>query len=287
VHIVLLWRGVEKLNGILVVMSYLDFSEQALKTMQTHLNHYINFVGLDDKNYWYLSRFYRRKHEYLQDPELIKTLDLFDNRRILNDTYLSILDALKKKDTSYTRDLPIENYELNKNNFGFPTIFKVLSPEKKKDFKKVLKAKLLEEMDGQMFYVSISNKILVTKEIKTHYKNIVSNILSLNPEGSDTDNSFVLFRIKQFFDLVNKGLIDTSGIELKNIEDIRFLFLLNPEGFTPSNFNVDWLKYFNWDSYCERYSKIEYIILALEKSLENEFDEKLSRVYFKMKKCVL
>ena len=274
---------VEKLNGILLVMSYFDFTEQVLKTIQVNLNHYINFVGLDEKNYWYLSRFYKRKHEYLQDSELIRTLDLFDDRRILNDTYLSILDALLKKDRSFTRDLPVENYKLNKNSLGFPTISKVLSPQKKKDFKKVLKTKLLEEMDGQMFYVSISRRVLATKEIKTHYKNLIRKKLELSLKDSKTDNSFVLFRIKQFFDLVNRGLIDTEGIEAKNVKDNRFLFLLNPEGFVPTKFNVEWLTYFNWDSYCKRYSKIEYIILALEKSLKGEFDEKTSRIYFKVK----
>ncbi|TMU54589.1 SIR2 family protein [Flagellimonas algicola] len=277
---------IEKINGILIVMSYFDLNEHALKTIYSNLNHYINFVGIGDENYSYLTRFYKRKFEFIDETELVKTLDLFDGQSIINDAYMSILDALRKKNKNFTRDIPIDNYDLNKHSPGFSTIFKILPPEKKKDFKKILKTKLVEEMDGQMFYISISNKVLATQEIKTHYKKLISKKLELNMGDSDVDDSFVLFRIKQFFDLVNKGLIDTKGIDVKSISEERFRFLLNPERFSQQNFRTDWLKYFNWDSYCERYAKLEYIILALERSLESEFDEKLSRVYFKMKKWI-
>src|SRR6056297_186056 len=274
----------EKINGILVVISYFDLNEHALKTIYSNLNHYINFVGLDDKNYSYLTRFYKRKHELLEETELLKTLDIFDHQKLMHATYIAILDVLIKKNKNFRRDISIDNYDLNKHNLGFPTIFKVLPPEKKKDFKKILETKLKEEMDDQMFYVSISKKILSTKKIKNLYKVAMSKKLGFNLDDSNVDNGFVLFRVKQFFDLVNRGLINTQGIESKNIVEYRFRFLLNPEGFDSQKFKVEWLKFFNWDSYCKRYSKIEYIIVALEESLKEEFNEELSKVYFKMKK---
>lgn len=275
---------VEKLNGILIVLSYFDFEEHALRNIYTNLNYYISFVGLENDNYPHLKRLYSKKHEMLDQVELERTLDIMDNQRVINDAYIAILDALHKKNKNFSRDIALNNYNLNRHSLGFPSIYKVLPLEKKKEFKKTIEAKLEEERDGQMFYVAISEKIVSTKKIKTQYKNVIGKILEFNLEDSNVDNSFVLFRIKQFFDLVNRGFVDTQGIQDNNISEERFRFLLNPEGFESENFKTKWLKYFNWDSYCKRYSKIEYIIHALEKTLKKEYDEKLSRVYFKIKK---
>src|SRR5690606_21010308 len=126
-------------------------------------------------------------------------------------------------------------------------------------------------------------KIISTKRIKSQYKNLIENALRTNL-GENGINSRVFVDIQQFFDLVNRGLIDTQGIDSSNISEKMFLFLLDPEGFDGIKFNVNWLKKLNWDSFCERFSKIEYIKSALGKSLKVEFDEKLSELFFKMEK---
>jgi len=277
---------VAKLNGILLVMSFFDFNENALKQMYDNLILYMNFVGLAPENHVYLTEFYKRKSKFIEEEGLIEALNLFDGQRTINDTYVTILEALKNRRRNFVWDIPIDNYQINKHNFGFSTIYRVLPTEKKKVFKRNLLAKIEKEMDGQMIYVSISRKVISTKTIKNLYKKIISKKLEVDLEGPNVDRHFVLFSIKQFFDLVNRGQMDINGLETRNIIEERFHFLLDPERFTPKKFQVIWLKYFNWDSYCKRYAKIDYIKSALEEFLIREFDEELSKVYFKMQKYV-
>ena len=276
-----------KFNSICLVIAYFDFSKPQLKTIYSNLNHYINFMKFRDDDLVHLNRIYEKKGKLLDDEDLLKTIEIFDKKKILNSTYLLVIDCLRDKNKKFKHEkIDLKNFDLNRNTLDFPILYHVLDSDNKRAFKKNLEDKLDKVNDGQMFYITISEKILSTKKIKNQYKNIINENLKAKLDETDTsiDTNYVRFRVKQFFDLVNKGLIDVQGIEIKDIKEEQFKFLLNPEGFDSKEFDVAWLNHYNWDSYCKRFSSIEYIRVALKQFLKNKFDKKLSETYFKMEK---
>ncbi|WP_111308860.1 SIR2 family protein [Confluentibacter sediminis] len=275
----------EKFSSICLVIAYFDFSKPQLKTIYSNINHYINFMKFSDENLECLNRIYEKKGKLLDDDDLLKTLKIFDKNKKIDSTYLSIVECLKEKNKKFKHeDIDLKSFDLNRNTLDFPILYHALDSDNKKAFKKNLEAKLGKVNDGQMFYITISEKILLTKKIKNQYKNIINGNLKVKLDETTIDTDYVRFRVKQFFDLVNKGIIDDQGINTNEIEEDQFKFLLNPENFEPSMFKVDWLKYYNWDSYCKRFSEIDYIKTALKDSLKKRFDEKLSETYFKIEK---
>ncbi|MFN4198731.1 MAG: hypothetical protein ACK4FS_06865 [Flavobacterium sp.] len=69
-----------------------------------------------------------------------------------------------------------------------------------------------------------------------------------------------------------------------NVESELFKFIINPESYDKDKFDVEWLKIFYYDSFIEKFSTIDYIIEILEDYLINNNDEKLNKIYFKLKK---
>jgi len=70
---------------------------------------------------------------------------------------------------------------------------------------------------------------------------------------------------------------------LLNISAELFKFIIDPENYNETKFDVEWLKIFYWDSYIEKFSKIEYIVKKTEEYLLKNQDEELVKIYFKMK----
>lgn len=275
----------EKFNSICIVIAYFDFTKEQLKKIYSNLNHYLFFMSFGERDFEHLNEIYKKKHELLEADELIRTLEILDSKKFLNSSYLLILKRLKEKNKKFIhKDINLENFDLGRYNIDFPILFKVLNKEKKIEFKKNLEEKLQSERNGQLFYISIYNKILSTEKIKKKYKEIINEKLKIGLNEAKVNTDYIQFSLKQFFSLVYMGLIDVKGIDKEEIKDDMFRFLLNPEKFDSRRFNVDWLKYYNWDCYCERFSKISYIKLALEKSLIMKFDAKLSKFYFEMEK---
>lgn len=276
----------KKFNAICIVIAYFDFSKEQFKNMYTNLNYYINFMNFEEDGFEYLNTIYRKKFKLLNEVDLTKTLEIFDRKKYLNGSYVLLLESLKKKNKNFKHsNFIVKDFNLDRFSMNFPSFYNVLEADKRKEFKKILEEKLNQNKNGQTFYITISKKIISTIKVKNQYKAIIQKKLEVELDKANVETEFVQFRLKQFFDLVNKGIINTQGINRDNIKEDTFIFLLNPEEFNPQKFKVDWLKYFNWESYCKRYSKIEYIKSALEKQLEKEYDKGLSEVYFKIKKC--
>ena len=109
-------------------------------------------------------------------------------------------------------------------------------------------------------------------------------MLQIGPQDENRYDHEIRPRIRQFFDLVNRNLLDTSGIDVDKVFDDEVLFLLDPKDFDPKKFQCDWLKYYILPSFHKRYAQIEYIGRALETSLGKTYDSELAEFYFAMKK---
>ncbi|AXG69584.1 NAD-dependent deacetylase [Kordia sp. SMS9] len=274
-----------KFNTICVIMAYFEFTKEQFKILYSNLNYFIEFMNFNERDFDFFAKIIEKKSKIIDTEYLNKTVQIFDKKNIINNSYVALLDALKKKDKNYEhRSISVETLDLDKLHFDISIVYKVVNRDKKKILKKRIEEKLEEAPDLQMYYIAIKQKILSSKKVKNKYKGFIVKNLEVELAEQGTNNELFQFKIKQFFDLVNIGFLDIENIDIDNISEERFKFLLNPEGYDPKKFDVNWLKFYNWDSYSKRYADIEYIELAIQESLREKFDKNLGEFYFKMRK---
>ena len=274
-------------NAICIVIAYFNFSQEQLNQIYSNLIFYINFMEFKETDFEYLTVLLNKKHDVIEKEDLIKTLNVLDKKNIINRTYFTLLKYLKLIDSKFTHESDnLRKIDLNKHRFDFPILFKVLKSNDKKNLRKTLEGILNEARDGQIYFIAISHRIISTNKIKSNYKKIINEQLQINFKDSNVNDDHIKFRVKQFFDLVYRGLIDLDGIQIHKIQEEVFKFLVSPEEFNQEKFDPNWLKFYNWDSYCKRFSKIDYIIISLEKFLVSDYDEKIGEVYFSIKKNI-
>ncbi|MFI0429211.1 SIR2 family protein [Mariniflexile sp. HMF6888] len=271
-------------NSICLVVAYFDFSKEQFKTIYKNINHYIDFMPFNIQDYYGLEKIIINRHDDLDSEELEESLRIFNKKNYINNSYNLILEALIKKNRAFKNTgINLNKYEIESHSYRFTIIYKTLPIEMKSKFKSLLTAKLDEEKDTQIFYLSIREKILNTKKIKEQYKKIILRKLKLEFDDSTPNVKWILFPILQFYDLAYKGIIQTNDINVSEITEPKFKFLHNPEKFKKDEFDVNWLFEFNWESFCKRFSKINYIINSLENELLKKHDEKLSEIYFNIR----
>jgi len=273
-------------NNICVVLAYFDFSENSLKSIYKNLNYFIEFVGFSDREFTCFDVFLHKKRDLLNvDNGLMETLRILNKQKNFNDSYFTVLEILSdKKKLFVNNEFKLELFNFETFWHQFPLLYKTSPKELKKPFRQKLSKTLDANKDPQSYYFALNRKVLSSRKTKNNYKQIIGNKLKFDTSKNGSYSSTHLHYIIQFFDLANKGKIDTSGFEDLDIKDQQYIFLLNPEKYDKSKFNVKWIKDLNWSSFCEKFSKIDYIIESIEKELKNEYDEELSKIYFRIKK---
>lgn len=271
-------------SSICLVVAYFDFSSEQLKLIYKNINYYIEFMSFSEEDFYSLEKIYIKKYKNLDQESLEETLRIFNKNGFTNNSYNLLLEILLKKDKTFINvEINLNNYKIEKHSFRFPVVYKSLSKEMKPQFKKMLIDRLNEENDTQLFYISIREKIINTKKIKDQYKRLIKKKIYAEMNESISDIKWYQFPVLQFYDLVYKNIINVEDFELNGITADKFKFLHSPEKFNEVNFDVNWLLEFNWMSFCERFSKVDYVIQSLEKKLIYKHDDKLSEVYFNIK----
>ncbi|GAB4160011.1 MAG: hypothetical protein Tsb0033_15330 [Winogradskyella sp.] len=271
-------------NSICLVLSYFDFSDAQLKSIYKNINHFIEFIPLNPEDFYCLEKLYVKKHKRLDKESLLETLSILNNKKFFNNSYNLILESLLKKEKGFKNsDISLDHFKIERNSYKFPIIYKTLPKELKPQFKKMLLEFLEDKKDTQVYYISIREKIINTKSVRNSYTEIMKKKLAIEADGAVSDEKWFQFPILQFYDLVYKGLINTDKISIKDIKEDKFKFLHSPENFEVDKFNVKWLVEFNWESFCKKFSEIDYIIESLEKSLVDKHNDELSEIYFNIK----
>lgn len=274
-------------NSICLVVSYFDFSQDQLNDIYKNINHFIEFMPFNEQDYYCLEKIYKRKHKSLNQDYLEETLRVFNKKGFFNNSYNLVLELLLKKNKKFiNREIKLNNYNIEWHSYKFPIVYKTLPKEMKSDFREILLKRLNEEKDTQIFYITLSERIMNTKRIREQYNSIIEEKLKLVIDDSISDIKWFQFPILQFYDLVYKGIIKGVGVELGQINEDKFKFLHCPEEFNEKKFDVNWILEFNWGSFYERFSKIDYILTSIEKSLIKKHNKELSEIYFNIKSFV-
>jgi hypothetical protein len=272
------------LNGILIVMAYFDFNREQLKGIYENLIPFITHAGLSEENHTSFIRFLKKKQDLIEASDLEEILEIFESQQNINQSYITIIDILRRKRPKFKREINLDYYQLDRNQFNFPIVFKVLPSDKKREFRNRLATKLKNNKDAQLYFITISEGVIRTNQLIREYKSLINPMLQIGPQDENRYEHEIRPRIRQFFDLVNRNLLDTSGIDVAKVFDDEILFLLDPKDFDPKKFQCDWLRYYILPSFHKRYAQIEYIGRALETTLEKKYDSELAEFYFAMKK---
>jgi hypothetical protein len=274
-------------NIVCLVVAYFDFSKDQLNSIYRNINHYIDFMSFSKEDFYSLEIIYIKKYIDLDKQSLEETLRIFNKKGIINNSYNLLIEVLLKKDRNFINiGINLDDYKIDRQRYKFAVVYKTLPKEMKPQFKKMLVDKLNKEKDSQLFYFTIKEKIINTKKVKEHYKKLINLKLRSENDQYFLDYKWQHIPIIQFYDLVYKNIINIENFDINKITLDKFKFLHSPEEFNETNFDVEWLKEFNWPSFRERFSKIDYIINSLENKLYNEFDDELSKVYFEIRSCI-
>jgi len=229
----------------------------------------------------YFGNFLLIKGEKIDIKHLKETLNILDKKNNFSSTYITLLKLIKRTDQNFTH--------LNENFFKFNSYFQILEviniyqiipKTEKSKFKNRLIEYALEKANFQLLFLIIDSKICRNSKIKSFYKEKFIDFLD---NKSNIESRHDLIIVKQFFTIVYQNLIVISIEDFKVKKEI-IEFLLNPKKFQKEKFRVEWIKKIDWPIFIEKFALIDYILESLEKSLLENFDDELSKVYFKIKK---
>lgn len=270
-------------KNICIVLTYFEFSEFQIKGVYSDLNQFINFTDFGEhEDFSFLKAFINTKYEIIGYDLLLETFNILNSKRQYDFLYITILKKLQKFNSEFSNnDINIDLIYLNKIDYDIPIIYHTLTTDKKSYFLKKIEDMLDENFDTTTVFILLLEEVPVNKEIKTKYVETIHEKL----ETKDYyENFYFLNPIVQYFELINLGVIKDKKLSSLNVEVELFKFIINPESYDKDKFNVEWLKIFYYDSFIEKFSAIDYIIEKVEDYLINNNDEKLNKIYFKLKK---
>ncbi len=277
-------------QNICTVVTYFKFNQNQIQEIYSNINQLFKFTDICNqntfRNYKFLLELYRERISFLS-PEIIEeTLEILNSKRIFNQLYINVLSFVSLKGKNYMNkdiDLSLIDYE-DIDPSHMRIIYYSMEKEKQVDFLKRLNAALNES-----FRVSVVGRMLIEKiptkgKIRNKYIDKVhEEIESLNSQKVDN----VPIHILEYFHLLYSN--KTADFGRKRLMEITtesnvLNFLINPEYFEPNLFDINWLKKLNNKEFLKRFSKVDYIENKLEAYLIDNKDNKLTDVYFKMKR---
>lgn len=273
-----------KFNIFCVILAYFEFSEQQLNVIYEKLNNFLRFVDLDRRdNTSYVNYILDNKYKILNYALIEETLKTFSDKKLYNGTYIKLLEILNKKNKRFVNsNFNITEFNFDEHWFDFDIVYKSLTVEQKKVFKNKLKEHLNSNVYTSSYYIAINDNMLRDKKTIAAYHDTIRSLIQSKSSDSRRDNNN--FYVRQFFDLVNRGIIKNYNFEDIVIYQNHYNFIVSPETYKESEFDINWLKIFDWESFLKRFSKIDYIFQKLENYLNINYDEDLSKIYFKIKK---
>src|SRR5690606_18329867 len=235
----------------------------------------------------YLIKFIEIKYDEIGFDRLIDTLNILNSKRQYDKIYIIVLRKLRKLNFEFiNNDIHINSIEIKNIEYDIPIFYNTLPLEKKIEFLKKVEEDLNGDFDTTKIFILLLEKIPLRKETKIRYVEWIHKRLETNEKVTKDDyRNYHFFQpIKEYFDLLNIGIIKDKELLSLNIKVEAFKFIVNPEKFDKDDFDIEWLKIFDWDSFLKRFSKIDYIIEKIENYLTDNNDEELNKLYFKILK---
>lgn len=279
---------IKEFKNICIILNYFEFNENQLKAVYSDLNQFIKFIHFDEHDeFIYLKSLINLKHEQIGYELLLETLNVFNLKNRYDSIYVLLLRKLKDLNIEFVNEkFNIDKLDFEKTNYELPLIYDTLPKEIKKIFLVKTEKFLINDNDITNVFVLLRNNIPLKKETKEKYIQSIHKKLEVKRNFTKEEySSYYLFvPITQYFHLIDLGIIKDKQLLSLNVEAEIFKFIIDPENFDENKFEVEWLKIFNWGSFIQKFSKIEYIIRKTEEFLFENDDKKLTKLYFELKK---
>lgn len=266
---------------ICIVLTFFEFSEPQIKKIYSDLNEFIKNTNLYiDNNY--LQKFIFKKYEIIGFELLKETLQIINTKKDYDILYITILQIIKALDLNFiTSDICYDNLDFDKVNPNFHLIYESIPVEQKKNLVKKLNKYLDEKFDEKLIYVLLLEKIPINNSLKNKYIKYIQKILSDMIDLPENNNLYD--KINNYFELIYLGIIVDPKLSSLSVNAELVKFIIDPESYDKDKFEVEWLNTFYKNIFIKRFSKISYIIEKLENYLIANNDERLNKVYFKIK----
>lgn len=279
---------INQFKNICIVLSYFQFSDFHLKSIYSNLNQFVNFINLEGhEDFNFLKVLINTKYKIIGHDLLQETLSILNSKNQYNLLYCTVLKNIEKLNTNFTNnDINIDVLDINELKYDIPFLYRSLSDEKKKHLLKKVENLLDENFDTTIIFILLLEEIPLKKELKEKYIETIHKKLETTDKvtSEDYDNFYFLNPIVQYFDLINLGIIKDTKLKSLNVSAEIFKFIINPEKYDKEKFEVQWLKIFYFDSYYEKFSKINFITSILEDFIIKSNDNEFHKIYFKLKK---
>lgn len=277
----------KQLDNICLVLTYFKLPEDKLNVLYNKLNFFIKFAKFKGVfEYKFLNKLLLKKYLEIDSVSILNTLEIFYNNNRFDENYDTILDVLKAKDDNFTTSFfDINKYEINNSKGNYHIAYSCLENDIKIQFKDKLRNFLLsEEADLYLLFNAIYNNILLEPSIINKYISRIKKLLINYENQSGKYKNNADYDVINFFLLVYTGKIDLKSFKRIKVKDSYFNFLFNLSKFPEEKFNVEWLKIIHYDSFFEKFKKLEYLMPKLEKHLKDSEDTDLMKIYFRLKK---
>ncbi len=274
-------------NNICIVLSYFEFSERQIKTLYSDFNLFLEFTNfIPRKISRYFNSFIENKRDIIGVESLKETLEILNNKSLQYESiYIEVLKGIQAFEPEFiNKKFLVRNMqaiEYGSIRYDSHIIYKSLPEEKKKMFLDELEVEIEKHFEfWDVYFLLFDHVPLKDETISLCQKYIHNKITNLKEE--DIQNQRLINPVMRYFELLNLNIIDDEEIYHLQINCEFFKFLINPEDYDFSKIDVHWFKLIDSCSLIYKFTGNEDILKLLERHLINNFDEQLSRIYFKL-----
>jgi len=188
------------------------------------------------------------------------------------------------------KDLIAQIFELtDKNNHTWDlsdigVFWKIASPDFKKKIKKIILTRLNNNFDYRLYYNSVIDEII---DYKPFWDEFIKSVPKYPNETSFIEafggkDDFKIYRLNLLIDIAYKYNIDLTDEKYQTLHEgiPYYKWLLNLEKFNYSQFNPYWILMHKSIHYFQTFSRHAKIVAATQKSINENYNEGLAKVYF-------
>ncbi len=290
-------------ENIFLLISKIDFNEN---NIQAILKSLIKFITVDKHLGWtsykYLAKWINnltKKDTLDYLPKLLETIieNIIENkiRSIDSSIFHAISNNLIQKNINESPKPTIISKALlfftesGHCSYSDVEILVSLWSVSSKNNQNEIKTKLLKLLSDRfepIIYTKLVYGSIIpfdTDDLFEKYIKSYSNYIA--PQIEIRRNKMLLrdYSFNYFVEFIYSQNIKLKKEQLKEFTKLEgyYYWLLNYENFSYENFNPEWLLFWRTDTYLKRFSKVKEIRFSVKEYLKKNYNENLSKIYFK------
>jgi transcriptional regulator CtsR len=281
-------------SNIFLILSGVELDIQFANPLSQNLINFLNHESVLRKSEIdYLCAFIHKNYKIFSKEDCISLLKVIIRKPIIYDdtSFLRTISFVFREnkfsgitDRNFISQLLSAIQIKNKHSNAVVYLWDVSDDLIKEELRQILVDNLSSDFDSDVFALAAVKNML---DYNLFFEKYISNLNLTKGSGSytlvDGKPRLQSFRFLNAVHFIYKMKISGNDERLQGLTDLSeyMKFLINPEEYDYSKFQIEWLYILSGDVFYERLAKIPAFREAFVKGLKSRFDVELAEKYFK------